>query len=563
MKELNSKDSVESLTAEKMLKVILNAVDCNGSVSSKFTHFDGFAITKDFFAKKKTPKTVFTNITKRNIAEIIYCALGIDDCVKESINKDFFKPYSKVQKEEQPQNQQCCSNCYGIKKIKFTQQYGYTCNLLESIKWLCGTNYEYSNFIDLIIEYHKFNNLYSELDDLQKQFDAIAKIIPKTYNDCIKKTISNQDNCKSVEKIRQFFLDKKYDEIAKMNISEELKDFHQFVINSNYKTVADFLKGRKPEEIYDDILEKNKCNYKEMSEKYSKQISSSINSKKSIKLFKAIMAYDICKIKKISVSKKLENMRMDSIDGKTGAIRRVIIDKLEEAIKQIRHERILKGDYYIRLFLYTFYVFFMKSINDESNFHQEAINLFESIMGTLPFYNNIYKKTDEIICFLNIIKKHTGNTLSTNNFNNLKKLEKSYVKEVAFTSDNSRCPYPIYQLIRGLSKDVSLDAHDKMNNLINGICDIIIERKQNKTIDQIYESIVDFVCEHYPFFFPNTSEDRIESYINGILSVLINNDILSISFNKKNLKDTAEKIFEKVEDINYELDNITLSRWIK
>lgn len=33
---------------------------------------------------------------------------------------------------------------------------------------------------------------------------------------------------------------------------------------------------------------------------------------------------------------------MDSIDGKTGAIRRVIIDKLEEAIKQIRQERILE-----------------------------------------------------------------------------------------------------------------------------------------------------------------------------------------------------------------------------
>lgn len=83
-----------------------------------------------------------------------------------------------------------------------------------------------------------------------------------------------------------------------MNINEELKDFLQWVINSKHETVADFLKGRKPEEIYDDILEKNKCNYKEMSEKYSKQISNSINFKQSIKLFKSIMAHDICEIKK-------------------------------------------------------------------------------------------------------------------------------------------------------------------------------------------------------------------------------------------------------------------------
>lgn len=102
MKELNSKYSVESLTAQMMLKVISNAVDRNGLVSGKFTHFDGSTIAKDFFDKKKTAKTVFTNITKRNIAEIIYCALGIDDCVKESINKDFFRPYSNVQKEKQP-----------------------------------------------------------------------------------------------------------------------------------------------------------------------------------------------------------------------------------------------------------------------------------------------------------------------------------------------------------------------------------------------------------------------------------------------------------------------------
>lgn len=52
------------------------------------------------------------------------------------------------------------------------------------------------------------------------------------------------------------------------------------------------------------------------------------------------------------------------------------------------------NDFYCRLFLYTFFLYYFKMINYDFDFSKEARELFVKIIATQPFYDKIYKGID-------------------------------------------------------------------------------------------------------------------------------------------------------------------------